>query len=269
MIVAAVPRRRRRGCWSAMRPEVSRMTPEPSPPVPSDACTRTDTTLGLTAAAVATQFTVLPPPVTSGALCWVVDEVEAFAGLPNALTVPAVVRPARTAAPTPTAITPRQPGRDGSCRFRGASRSSAGCPVPPKAAGTLVEPSASTARFGSVSGRGGWWGSCRSSSRSVEPSERGPLPEHCLGDRWRPGVGLLDPGRSHPGRGVLPGHGAGAANSPDPARQGVRQQRDERLELDVGRRRRPPRPSRRAPGRRAPPCCRSARRSGRRWSARR
>ena len=34
-------------------------------------------------------------------------------------------------------------------------------------------------------------------------------------------------------------------------------------------RRRPPGPTRPAPGRQAPPCCRSARRSGRRWSARR
>ena len=34
-------------------------------------------------------------------------------------------------------------------------------------------------------------------------------------------------------------------------------------------RRRPPGPTRPAPGQRAPPCCRSARRSGRRWSARR
>ena len=101
------------------RPVVSRTTPEPSSPLPSAVCTRTETTLGFTAAAVATQFGAVVLPLTSGALCDAeadVEEVAASAGLPKALRAPTVPRLARIAAPAATATAPTQPGREGSRR---------------------------------------------------------------------------------------------------------------------------------------------------------
>src|SRR4051794_22439220 len=100
------------------RPAVSRTTPDPWPPLPSAAWTRTETTLGFTAAAVATQFGAVVLPLTSGALCCAVadEEVAALAGLPKALRAPAVPRLARTAAPAATATPASQPGREGSRR---------------------------------------------------------------------------------------------------------------------------------------------------------
>src|SRR3954452_2878205 len=100
------------------RPDVSSTTPDPCPPLPSAPCTLTETTLGFTAAAVATQFGFVVLPLTSGALCGAeadVDEAAAL-GLPKALRAPTVPRLARTAAPAATATALTQPGRDGSRR---------------------------------------------------------------------------------------------------------------------------------------------------------
>src|SRR5947209_10549908 len=105
------------------RPVVSRTTPDPWSPLPSAPCTRTETTLGFTAAAVATQSGLVVLPLASGALCCeVTDEAEvaAFAGVPKALRAPTVPRLARTAAPAAMATPATQPGRAGSCRAAGA-----------------------------------------------------------------------------------------------------------------------------------------------------
>src|SRR6185312_6575551 len=101
------------------RPVASRITPDPWPPLPSAPWTRTETTLGLTAAAVATQFGAVVLPLTSGGLCRPaadVEELAALAGLPKALRAPTVPRLARTAAPAATAAALTQPGRDRSGR---------------------------------------------------------------------------------------------------------------------------------------------------------
>ena len=111
-----------------IRPEVSRITPEPSSPVPSAATTRTETTLGSTAAAAASQLTAVPLVVTSGVDCCAAAapaEVRADAVVvagavvavpPNTDMPPAVSRLAMTAVPAPTAMTARHPGRPESRR---------------------------------------------------------------------------------------------------------------------------------------------------------
>src|SRR5215203_5554968 len=88
--------------------------PEPSPPLPP-AVTRTETTLGSTAAATAFQSGAGAPLVTRGAelaavalVPVVVDEADDEPS--RSPTSPTVSRLDSRAAPTPTAATPVQPG---------------------------------------------------------------------------------------------------------------------------------------------------------------
>src|SRR3954454_3282950 len=93
--------------------------PEPSSPELPEV-TRTETTLGSTAFATATQFGAPVPPVTSGAELLAAglpdplpepDEYEDVAAVLSRLSViPRVNRLDSTAAAAPTATTPPQPG---------------------------------------------------------------------------------------------------------------------------------------------------------------
>src|SRR3712207_204050 len=90
--------------------------PEPSPPLP--ALTRTETTLGSTACATATQSGAGAPSVTSGAELWaeellpeeLVVVCEADDESSRFSAIPIVSRLDSRAAPAPTATTPVQPG---------------------------------------------------------------------------------------------------------------------------------------------------------------
>src|SRR3954470_10417410 len=155
------------------RPAVSRTTPDPWPPPPSAVCTRTETTLGFTAAAVATQFGAVVLPLTSGALCCAVadDAGAALAGLPKASSAPTVPRLARTAAPQAMATPASQPGRDRS------RLTVVGTGTPASVAGGVA-----LSRTGVVMTLLGW------ASLLIQQAE----PERSLRLDWESGAGLLN-----------------------------------------------------------------------------